>query len=47
MARKERTHNSIPKQVELFGRTVRTVDETGKMDSHNFGQARSFFESRT
>lgn len=40
MARKERTHNSIPKQVELFGRTVRTVDETGKMDSHNFGQAR-------
>lgn len=34
-------HNSIPKQVELFGRTITTVDDSERLTlTRNFGEAR-------
>jgi hypothetical protein len=33
-------HNSVPKSVELFGRTVKTVNETGNLNHFNYGEAR-------
>lgn len=32
--------NSIPKTVELFGRVIKTLDETGKLDRSYFGEAK-------
>lgn len=33
--------NRIPKQVDLFGRTIKTLDETEKLTlSRNYGEAR-------
>ena len=35
------TYTSIPKQVEIFGRTIKTLDETEKLGiSRNYGEAR-------
>jgi hypothetical protein len=37
---KEKSYNSIPKTVELFGRIIKTLDETGNLDPRYFGEAR-------
>lgn len=33
-------YNQVPKTIELFGRTVKTVDETGQLHTNNYGEAR-------
>ena len=33
-------YNLIPKTVELFGRTVKTINETGQLHTNNYGEAR-------
>ncbi len=34
-------YNSIPKQIELFGRTIKTIDDSEKLSiNKNYGEAR-------
>lgn len=35
------SYNRVPKQIELFGRTIKTLDETERLtQSRNYGEAR-------
>ena len=44
MAKKPADYNLIPKTVELFGRVVKTVDDTERLNLvRNFGEARYGF----
>ena len=40
MSRKPINYNSVPKTIELFGRTIKVSDETGDISHKAYGEAR-------